>query len=193
MRYDDLTRHEKQLLSSQYPYKRLSELFDRKERHVIPSFRELEDIEDFKEEAEKEGVSLMQNSDFLVTKDGPVSLIDVALGELSEDSYRAALELAKVTFDPVQVLRDLAAIEATRLRDGIAYEKELGLGLNQDTQASMNSLVSITKLINNIEEGQKYQIEFSNNLAGMISGMDLEEEEEDNNIIDVSIVEDEEE
>lgn len=192
MRYDDLTRHEKQLLSSQYPYKRLSELFDRKERHVIPSFRELEDIEDFKEEAEKEGVSLMQNSDFLVTKDGPVSLIDVALGELSEDSYRAALELAKVTFDPVQVLRDLAAIEATRLRDGIAYEKELGLGLNQDTQASMNSLVSITKLINNIEEGQKYQIEFSNNLAGMISGMDLEEEEEDNNIIDVSIVEDEE-
>ena len=187
MRYDELTRHEKQLLSSQYPYKRISELFDRNEKHVIPSFRALEDIEDFKEEAEKEGVSLMQNSDFLVTKDGPVSLIDVALGELSEDSYRAALELAKVTFDPVKVLRDLAAIEATRLREGIAYEKELGLGLNQDTQASMNSLVSITKLINNIEEGQKYQIEFSNNLAGMISGMDLEEDDDEDNIIDISI------
>ena len=130
----------------------------------------------------------MQNSDFLVTKDGPVSLIDIALGELSEDSYRAALELAKVTFDPVRVLRDLAAIEATRLREGIAYEKELGLGLNQDTQASMNSLVSITKLINNIEEGQKYQIEFSNNLAGMISGMDLDDDlEDDDNIIDISI------
>ena len=193
MRYDELTRHEKQLLSSQYPYKRISELFDRNEKHVIPSFRALEDIEDFKEEAEKEGVSLMQNSDFLVTKDGPVSLIDVALGELSEDSYRAALELAKVTFDPVRVLRDLAAIEATRLREGIAYEKELGLGLNQDTQASMNSLVSITKLINNIEEGQKYQIEFSNNLAGMISGMDLDDdlEEDDDNIIDISINEEE--
>ena len=188
MRYDELTRHEKQLLSSQYPYKRISELFDRNEKHVIPSFRALEDIEDFKEEAEKEGVSLMQNSDFLVTKDGPVSLIDIALGELSEDSYRAALELAKVTFDPVRVLRDLAAIEATRLREGIAYEKELGLGLNQDTQASMNSLVSITKLINNIEEGQKYQIEFSNNLAGMISGMDLDDDlEDDDNIIDISI------
>ena len=188
MRYDELTRHEKQLLSSQYPYKRISELFDRNEKHVIPSFRVLEDIEDFKEEAEKEGVSLMQNSDFLVTKDGPVSLIDIALGELSEDSYRAALELAKVTFDPVRVLRDLAAIEATRLREGIAYEKELGLGLNQDTQASMNSLVSITKLINNIEEGQKYQIEFSNNLAGMISGMDLDDDlEDDDNIIDISI------
>lgn len=193
MRYDELTRHEKQLLSSQYPYKRISELFDRNEKHVIPSFRALEDVEDFKEEAEKEGVSLMQNSDFLVTKDGPVSLIDVALGELSEDSYRAALELAKVTFDPVRVLRDLAAIEATRLREGIAYEKELGLGLNQDTQASMNSLVSITKLINNIEEGQKYQIEFSNNLAGMISGMDLDDdlEEDDDNIIDISINEEE--
>lgn len=192
MRYDELTRHEKQLLSSQYPYKRISELFDRNEKHVIPSFRALEDIEDFKEEAEKEGVSLMQNSDFLVTKDGPVSLIDVALGELSEDSYRAALELAKVTFDPVRVLRDLAAIEATRLREGIAYEKELGLGLNQDTQASMNSLVSITKLINNIEEGQKYQIEFSNNLAGMISGMDLDDDlEDDDNIIDISIDEEE--
>ena len=188
MRYDELTRHEKQLLSSQYPYKRISELFDRNEKHVIPSFRALEDIEDFKEKAEKEGVSLMQNSDFLVTKDGPVSLIDIALGELSEDSYRAALELAKVTFDPVRVLRDLAAIEATRLREGIAYEKELGLGLNQDTQASMNSLVSITKLINNIEEGQKYQIEFSNNLAGMISGMDLDDDlEDDDNIIDISI------
>ena len=188
MRYDELTRHEKQLLSSQYPYKRISELFDRNEKHVIPSFRALEDIEDFKEEAEKEGVSLMQNSDFLITKDGPVSLIDIALGELSEDSYRAALELAKVTFDPVRVLRDLAAIEATRLREGIAYEKELGLGLNQDTQASMNSLVSITKLINNIEEGQKYQIEFSNNLAGMISGMDLDDDlEDDDNIIDISI------
>ena len=94
----------------------------------------------------------------------------------------------KVTFDPVRVLRDLAAIEATRLREGIAYEKELGLGLNQDTQASMNSLVSITKLINNIEEGQKYQIEFSNNLAGMISGMDLDDDlEDDDNIIDISI------
>ena len=35
MRYDELTRHEKQLLSSQYPYKRISELFDRNEKHVI--------------------------------------------------------------------------------------------------------------------------------------------------------------
>ena len=50
----------------------------------------------------------------------------------------------------------------------------------------MNSLVNITKIINNIEEGQKYQIEFSNNLAGMISGMDLEEDEDDN-IIDIDI------
>ena len=188
VRYDELSRHEKQLLSSQYPYKRISELFDTKEKHVIPGFRAIEDIEDFKEEAEKEGVSLMQNSDFLVTKDGPVSLIDIALGDLSEDSYRAALELAKVTFDPIEVLRDLAAIEATRLREGIAYEKELGLGLNQDTQASMNSLVNITKIINNIEEGQKYQIEFSNNLAGMISGMDLEEEDDNEEVIDVNVV-----
>ena len=49
MRYDELSRHEKQLLSSQYPYKRISELFDTKEKHVIPGFRAIEDIEDFKE------------------------------------------------------------------------------------------------------------------------------------------------
>ncbi len=98
---------------------------------------------------------------------------------------RAALELSKVYFEPVEVLKQIYAIEATRVNEGIKYEQELGLGLNQDTQAAINSLVNIAKTINNIQEGQKLSVNFSNNLANMITEMDLNDDSEDYDEADI--------
>ena len=109
----------------------------------------------------------------------------VALGEMPEDSYRAALELAKVEFEPVAILQELFSIEATRLRKGIQYENEMNLGLEQDTQNCVNSLVNITKSINDIVDGQKLTVEFENNLSSMIEAMNLDDEER----IDAEIIE----
>ena len=127
----------------------------------------------------------MKRKNYTVTKDGVTSLIDVALGEMPEDSYRAALELAKVEFEPVAILQELFSIEATRLRRGIQYENEMNLGLEQDTQAAMTSLVNITKSIHDINEGQKLTVEFENNLSSMIEAMNLDDEER----IDAEIIE----
>ena len=188
-RYDELTQKEKQLLASQYPYKRDEDIFQdiaKKGSDIISTRTELDD---FKKRAEEDGVSLMKRKNFTVTKDGVTSLIDVALGELPEDSYRAALELAKVEFEPVAILQELFSIEATRLRKGIQYEEELGLGLEQDTQAAMTSLMNITKSIHDIKEGQRLTVEFENNLSSMIESINLDDDERiDAEIIDVDVV-----
>ena len=127
----------------------------------------------------------MKRKNYTVTKEGPTSIIDIALGEMPEDSYRAALELAKVEFEPVAILQELFSIEATRLRKGIQYENEMNLGLEQDTQNCVNSLVNITKSINDIVDGQKLTVEFENNLSSMIEAMNLDDEER----IDAEIIE----
>lgn len=191
MKYQDLSRTEKQLIASQYPYKSDKDLFNRNEYNVVAGFKSSLDLEEFKYKAAEEGVSLTKKRDFVTTDNGITSIIDLALGNLSEDGYRAALELSKIKFEPLSVLKELFAVEVTRLRDGIKYEKELGLGLNQDTQSAMNSLVQMTKVINDIENGQKHQIEFSNSLAGMIADIDFDDSEDsniDDMIIDVDIL-----
>lgn len=189
-RYDELSQTEKQLLATQYPYKKDRDIFNdinNKDNDIINTQNELDE---FKRRAEEEGVSLMKRKNFIVTKEGPTSLIDVALGELPEDSYRAALELAQIEFEPVSILQELFAIEATRLRRGLNYEEELGLGLEQDTQAAISSLANITKSIHDITEGQKLTVEFENNLSSMIESMDFDDEERiQSEIIDADFIE----
>ena len=176
-RYDELSQKEKQLLAIQYPYKKDRDIFTDASKKGSDIISTQDELDDFKKRAEDDGVSLMKRKNYIITRDGPTSIIDIALGDMSEDSYRAALELAKVEFEPVGILRELFAIEATRLRRGINYEEELGLGLEQDTQAAMTSLVNITKSIHDITEGQKMTIEFENNLSSMIESMNLDDEE----------------
>lgn len=176
-RYDELSQTEKQLLAAQYPYKKDRDIFNDASNKGGDIISTQDELDDFKRRAEEDGVSLMKRKNFVVTKEGPTSLIDVALGELPEDSYRAALELAKIEFDPVGILQELFAIEATRVRRGIKYEEELGLGLEQDTQAAMTSLANITKSIHDITEGKKLTVEFENNLSAMIESMDFDDDE----------------
>ena len=128
-RYDELSQKEKQLLAIQYPYKKDRDIFTDASKKGSDIISTQDELDDFKKRAEDDGVSLMKRKNYVITRDGPTSIIDIALGDMSEDSYRAALELAKVEFEPVGILRELFAIEATRLRRGINYEEELGLGL----------------------------------------------------------------
>lgn len=176
-RYDELSQTEKQLLAAQYPYKKDSDIFSDARQKGADVISTKAELDEFKKRAEEDGVSLMKRKNFMITRDGPTSIIDIALGDLTEDSYRAALELAQVEFEPVGILRELFAIEATRLRKGIKYEEELGLGLEQDTQNAMTSLVNITKSIHDIQEGQKLTVEFENNLSSMIESINLDDDE----------------
>ena len=189
-RYDELSQKEKQLLAAQYPYKKDRAIFTSPSKKGSDIISTQDELDDFKKRAEEEGVSLMKRKNYTVTKEGPTSIIDIALGEMPEDSYRAALELAKVEFEPVAILQELFSIEATRLRKGIQYENEMNLGLEQDTQNCVNSLVNITKSINDIVDGQKLTVEFENNLSSMIEAMNLDDEERiDAEIIDADFIE----
>lgn len=189
MFYNDLSRKEKQLLASQYPYKSDGDLFNKNDKNIISGMYTKKDLEDFKREAEKEGVSLTKKTNFIKKNNRDFSIIDSVLAPMGEDQYRAALELAKINFEPSRVLKDLFAIESTRLRRGIEYEQAMDLGLSQETQQAMNSLVNITKTINDIENGQQVDVRFSNNLAGLISDIDFDDigddYEDDDNYIDV--------
>ena len=184
-RYDELSQKEKQLLAIQYPYKKDRDIFTDASKKGSDIISTQDELDDFKKRAEDDGVSLMKRKNYVITRDGPTSIIDIALGDMSEDSYRAALELAKVEFEPVAILQELFSIEATRLRRGIQYENEMNLGLEQDTQAAMTSLVNITKSIHDINEGQKLTVEFENNLSSMIEAMNLDDDER----IDAEIIE----
>ena len=186
MNYNELSRKEKQLLTAQYPYKKDKDIFRNSAAPIVTNSSELNE---FKENAEKEGVTLMKKKNFVATDNGVTSLIDMVLGDMGEDAYRSALELAKVDLNPIDTVKQLFTIETTRLRKGIEYENELGLGLNQDTQAAMNSLTNMAKVIQEMEEGQKYSLEFKDSLSGMIADMDFEEEDVNNDVIDVIDVE----
>ena len=186
MNYNELSRKEKQLLTAQYPYKKDKDIF---RNSAVPIVTNSSELNEFKENAEKEGVTLMKKKNFVATDNGVTSLIDMVLGDMGEDAYRSALELAKVDLNPIDTVKQLFTIETTRLRKGIEYENELGLGLNQDTQAAMNSLTNMAKVIQEMEEGQKYSLEFKDSLSGMIADMDFEEDDVNNDVIDVIDVE----
>lgn len=194
MKYDELDRKAKQLIASEYPYKAERQLWDttlKNQYQTRKFFDNPQQIQEFKEKAAEDDISLVKRRDFVVgqedNKAQTVSLIDVVLGDKGEEPYRAALEMAKNEFDPMFVIKDLYAVQATRLRKGIEYEDEVGLGNNPETEACMSNLISIVKVANDIQNGKKLDVKLEGSLSSMIMDMDISDTdllEED--IIDIN-------
>lgn len=187
VKYDELPRKKKQLISSEYPYKSDNQLFDTTLGNSFESkksFANRQEIIDFKEKAADEDVSLQKRRDFVTGSLRPVnsetiSIIDTVLGPMGEDSYRAALEIASHELDPLSIIQDLIGIQATRLRKGIQYEDDAELGLNQETEAAMSNMISLAKLNNEIINGKKMDVQIEGSLSSMILGMDIDEDDEE--------------
>lgn len=192
MKYDELNRKQKQLIASEYPYKANHQLWenDKASKRFLKTVGELTD---FKERAAQDDVSLIKKRDFVTGKDvspaGPtISIIDTVLGQMGEEPYRAAIEIARNEFDPLFVIKDLFAIQTTRLRKGIEYENDVGLGVNAETEACMSNLVNIIKVGNDIINGKKLDIKVDGSLSNLILDMDIDGI---NDIIDDDDIDDE--
>lgn len=151
-----------------------------------------EQIMEFKEEAAKNDVALQKKRDFVTgskttANSQTISIIDSIIGEGGEDEYRSAIQLADFEPDPLNMTKALFAIQAGRLRRGIEYEKDVGMGLSQETEAAMSNAISLTKLTNEIINGKKLDVQVEGSLSSMIMGMDLGEDFslEDEEYIDV--------
>lgn len=196
-KYNELSRKEKQLIASEYPYKADNQLFDATlggSFQTSKFFNTREELSEFKKEAAENDVSLQKRRDFVVgskrtANSETISIIDTVLGDMGEDSYRAALEIANHEFDPLSIVKDLMGIQAVRLRRGYDYEKEAELGLNQETEAAMSNFINLTKLGNEIVNGKKIDMQVEGSLSSMIMNMDLNDDDE---FIDIDInIEDE--
>lgn len=193
MKYDDLDRKQKQLIATEYPYKSDSQLWDRTMGNSYKSakfFDNPQQIRDFKEKAAEDDISLVKRRDFVVGQEDDVkktiSIIDTVLGDQGEEPYRAALELAKNEFSCENIIKDLFVIQTTRLRNGIEYEREVGLGNNPETEACMSNLLNIVKVANDIENGRKLNVQVEGSLSSMILDMDIEDINlDDEDIIDI--------
>lgn len=196
-KYNELSRKKKQLIASEYPYKSDNQLFDSTLGGSFESkkfFDTRQELMEFKEEAAENDVSLQKRRDFVVgstkTKNSEtISIIDAVLGDMGEDSYRAALEIANHELDPLAIVEDLIGIQAIRLRRGVEYEEDAELGLNQETEAAMSNMINLAKLNNEIVNGKKMDVQIEGSLSSMIMGMDLDDDEE---YIDTNLQEDEE-
>ena len=181
MKYDELSRKQKQLLASQYPYRSDSQLFSRSEstRKFLSKKQELME---FKEQAAEQDVSLQKRRDFVTgsltdpNEKETISLIDTILGDFGEDAYRAALEIASHEVDPLSIVKDLMGVQAVRLRRGMQYELDADLGLNQDTEAAMSNFINLVRLNNDIVNGQKLDVQVDGSLSSLIMGMALDDD-----------------
>lgn len=196
MKYDELDRKAKQLIALEYPYKTERQLWDVTMNNQFESrkfFDNPQQIQDFKEQAAQDDVNLIKRRDFVVGQEEnraqTVSLIDVILGDKGEESYRAALEIAKNEFDPMFVVKDLYAIQATRLRNGMQYEQEVGLGNNPETEACMSNLINIVRLGNDIVNGKKLDVKLEGSLSSMIMDMGIDGDLADDELLEEDIIE----
>lgn len=196
MKYDELDRKAKQLIALEYPYKTERQLWDVTMNNQFESrkfFDNPQQIQDFKEQAAQDDVNLIKRRDFVVGQEEnraqTVSLIDVILGDKGEEPYRAALEIAKNEFDPMFVVKDLYAIQATRLRNGMQYEQEVGLGNNPETEACMSNLINIVRLGNDIVNGKKLDVKLEGSLSSMIMDMGIDSDLADDELLEEDIIE----
>lgn len=186
-KYKELNRKQLQLLCSEYPYKSDNQLFDSTLGNSFESrkpFSSRQELMDFKEEAAQNDVSLQKRRDFVVgsetTKNSQtISIIDAVLGDKGEDEYRAAIELANYKQDPLDMATGLFAISTMMLRDGIQYDKEVGMGISQETLAAMSNSTSLVKLINEIQNGKKLDVQIGGSLSSMIMDIDLDDIKDD--------------
>ena len=196
MKYDELDRKAKQLIALEYPYKTERQLWDVTMNNQFESrkfFDNPQQIQDFKEQAAQDDVNLIKRRDFVVGQEEnraqTVSLIDVILGDKGEEPYRAALDIAKNEFDPMFVVKDLYAIQATRLRNGMQYEQEVGLGNNPETEACMSNLINIVRLGNDIVNGKKLDVKLEGSLSSMIMDMGIDGDLADDELLEEDIIE----
>lgn len=135
---------------------------------------------DFKEEAAQNDVSLQKRRDFVVgsertSNSQTISIIDSIIGEGGEDEYRSAIELASYEQDPLSMATALFAVSTGILRDGIKYDKEVGMGVSQETLAAMSNSTALVKLINEIQNGNRLDVQFKGSLSSMIMDIDLDD------------------
>lgn len=197
MKYDDLSRKQKQLLASQYPYRSDSQLFSRSDS-TRKFFSKKQELMDFKEQAAEQDVSLQKRRDFVTgsltdpNESETISLIDTILGDFGEDAYRAALEIASHEVDPLSIVKDLMGVQAVRLRRGMQYELDADLGLNQDTEAAMSNFINLVRLNNDIVNGQKLDVQVDGSLSSLIMGMSLDDDDDNTIEVDAEVKDSEE-
>lgn len=195
-KYDQLTRKEKQLIALEYPYKADSQLWDTTRGHgyhdTAKFFSDPQDIVEMKEAMAEEDVSLINRRNFVTgskttTKGETISILDSTLSHFGEEAYRTGLEMAEKEMDPAQALKELYIIQANRLAMGVQYEQEVGLGNNPETEVAVARLESIIRTYNDVVNGQKIDMEVKHSLSKMISEMDVDfdDEEDDDLIIDI--------
>lgn len=195
-KYAKMPRKQKQLIASEYPYKSDIQLFDSSLGGSYESkkfFDNRQQLMDFKEEAAKDDVSLQKRRDFTTgsvttSNSDTISIIDMVLGKSGEDAYRDAIELAQHDLDPLDISKGLLGIQLSRLKQGVAYEKEANLGLSQEVEGAMSNAISLNKLINEIINGKKLDVQVEGSLSSMIMNMELDDQdfESDEDYIDIN-------
>lgn len=186
-KYANMDRKRKQLLILEYPYKADRQLWDSTmglgDAESNKFFNSLQEIEEFKEEAAKEDISLTKRRDFVVgdkttAHSKTISILDEVMSPFGDEVYRNALEMANGELDLVKAIKELFIIQSKRLAMGIEYELEVGLGNNPETEACRQGLESIIKTANDIMYGRKIDIhaEHHHSLTDAIMNMDLGEE-----------------
>lgn len=192
-KYAKMSRKQKQLIASEYPYKSDIQLFDSSLGGSYKSkkmFDNRQQLIDFKEEAANDDVSLQKRRDFTTgsittSNSDTISIIDMVLGKSGEDAYRDAIELASHDLDPLDIGKGLLGIQLARLKNGYAYEKEANMGLSQEMEGAMSNAISLNKLINDIINGKKLDVQVEGSLSSMIMNMDIEDLDLDEDYIDV--------
>lgn len=193
MRYSELSRKEKQLIASEYPYKADIHLWDvtsGQNNNTTKFFKTKEELMEFKEEAAEDGVTLMKRRDFVTSPERTVnsqtvSMIDTILSPMGEEVYRMGLELADQEFDPLPIAKSLFAVQINRLQRGMEYEKDVDLGLSPETEACYGNLLSLLKITNDIVNGQKVDVSLNGSLSSMIMDMDIDSLIGEDDIIDI--------
>ena len=198
--YKQLSRKAKQLIASEYPYKSDIQLFDSSlggsSYETKKFFGKKQEIIDFKEAAAEEDVSLQKKRDFVTgsvttSNSDTISIIDMVLKNSGEDAYRDAIELAQHDLDPLDISKGLLGIQLARLKQGVAYEREANLGLSQEVEGAMSNAISLNKLINDIINGKKLDVQVEGSLSSMIMNMELDDQDyEEDEYIDIESVED---
>ena len=183
-KYENMDRKRKQLMLLEYPYKSDRQLWDSTMgAGGIDSnkfFNSPQEIEEFKELAAQDDISLMKRRDFVVgekrtTNSGTISILDDVMSPFNDETYRNALEMADQDLDLERAIKELYIIQSKRLALGVQYEIDVGLGNNPETEACRQGLESILKTANDIINGKKIDIyaEHHHSLADAIMDMDI--------------------
>ena len=167
MKYEELTRKEKQLLALEYPYKSDRQLWDttlgKSQYDSSKFFNSPEQIEELKEQMAQEDVSLTNRSDFVTGEpttahSDTISILDKAVGPFGEDVYRNMLEMSQKEM-------------------GMQYEVDVGMGNNPETEACARGFESMLKTLNDMINGERHNVTVNHSVSSMISEMNLKEED----------------